>query len=74
MSRKEMEKKEKENMGRRKEEGLDIGKLMGQDNDILFDFLFCFWALDMGKINLFRVFFSCSFLGQHIWGALTMGK
>jgi hypothetical protein len=32
-------------MGRMKEERLDIGKLMGQDNDILFDFLFCFWAL-----------------------------
>jgi hypothetical protein len=42
MSRKEMQKKEKENMGRRKEERLDIGKLMGQDSDILFDFLFCF--------------------------------
>ncbi len=56
-----------------KEEGLDIGKLMGQDNDILFDFLFCFWAWTWGKSICLGFFFSCSFLGQHIWG-LDHGK
>jgi hypothetical protein len=62
-------------MGRRKEEGLDIGKLMRQDNDILFDFFFLILGLDVGKINLFRVFiFFIFFLGTTYLGDLIMGK
>jgi len=47
---------------------------MGQDNDILFDFLFCFWAWTWGKSICLGFFFFLFFFRTTYLGGLDHGK